>query len=189
MPRDADDPTEEQDEIEAETGTDTDASTTIGIPETATMEYAREDATQTLERVIAKHEGHGKRAIQLVQVNGIVLSILIAAASQVQLAQFPTIFLVIAPLLFLVSGGIALYAYRSQTLPIGLPADEAQKILNHELSADQYLYWYLSNHYEELITTVVTKTNTRAAYVEWAIIVFFVGLLFTTGGIVYASVA
>lgn len=189
MPQDADEHNEDQDETAVETEPDTDASTTVGIPETAAMEYAREDATQTLERAIAKHEGHGKRAIQLVQVNGIVLSILIAAASQVQVAQFSTIFLITTPLLFLFSGGVALYAYRSQTLPIGLPAAEVQKILDNELSADQYLYWYLSNHYEELIGTVVSKTSTRAAYVEYAIILFFAGLLVTIGGVIYVTIA
>lgn len=73
--------------------------------------------------------------------------------------------------------------------PIGLPAAEVQKILDNELSADQYLYWYLSNHYEELIGTVVSKTSTRAVYVEYAIILFFAGLLVTIGGVIYVTIA
>lgn len=148
------------------------------------LELMREDASKTVERLMQKHDAHQKKAIQMVQLNGVVISILVAGASQIQIQSGLNLFLYLGPALFLasaVSSGIALKGHK---LSAGLNPDQIEQHLEAELTKTQYLLWYLVVFYDNAIDSLYEKTSIRAKWIRGSVYAFLGALCATTVGII-----
>lgn len=148
------------------------------------LELMREDATQTIERSLRKHDAHQKKAIQMVQINGIVISILIAAASQVPLQTNFNTLLYVGPGFFLTSAVVAGVTLRGHNLAVGISPNQITRNIDSDLSKTQYFVWYFNEFYQEAITDISDKTSSRATIVKWSVYLFLAGLIVTTAGII-----
>jgi len=148
------------------------------------LELMREDASKTIDRLMQKHDAHQKKATQILQLNGVTVSVLLAAASQAELSNSPNCLLYIGPSFFLISGIISAIALRGQTLRAGISFDQIDKNVEAELTKTQYLLWYLYEFYGEAAESLYEKLETRKSRTELAVNTFLIGLLITAGGIV-----
>jgi len=148
------------------------------------LELMREDASKTIERLMRKHDAHQKKAIQMVQLNGVVVSLLVAAASQIQIQNSLNCFLYIGPALFLGSGVFSGIALRGHTISAGITFDQIKQNVEADLTRTQYLLWYLYEFYEDATDSLYEGINTRAKWIRRSVYSFLGGLAVTTVGII-----
>lgn len=140
----------------------------------------REDASKTLDRTLQKHDGHQKKAVQLIQVNGVVLSLLLAAGTQIR----PNLSLLAAGVLFVGSALLSGYALIGTKVNIGLDPEQVTANIEAELDKNLYLRWYLEEFYYPAFNDLSDKTADRARRVRYSLYSFLGGLLMTVVGIV-----
>lgn len=148
------------------------------------LELMREDAINTVERLMRKHDAHQKKAIQMMQLNGVVISILIAGSSQIQIQNGLNFLLYLGPTLFLISAIFSGIALRGHKLSIGLDPNQIEQHIKEGLTKTQYLLWHLVVFYENAIDSLYEKTNTRAKWIRLSIYAFLGALCTTITGII-----
>lgn len=140
----------------------------------------REDASKSLEYLLRKHDAHQKKSAQIIQINGVVISLLLAAGTQVGL----NIFLLIGGFLFVTSAIVSGFALRGTLISVGLSTDQISSNIDEEINKNQYLRWYLEGYYHEAFTDLSDKTSKRAWCVRYSLYAFLAGLVLTATGIV-----
>lgn len=144
------------------------------------LRMMREDASKTLDRTLQKHDSHQKKAVQIIQVNGVVISLLLAASTQITL----NLWLMAGGCLFVISALTAGYSLRGTNVAVGLSPSQITANIEHELTETQYLRWYLEHFYHQAFPDLNGKTADRARRVRWSLYAFLGGLLLTTSGII-----
>lgn len=147
-----------------------------------TLELMREDASNTVERLMRKHDAHQKKAMQMVQLNGVVISIFIAGISQIQDGLNWLLYLGSA--LFLGSAIFSGIALRGHKLSVGLDPIQIERVIEGELTKTQYLLWYLAVFYDNALNSLYEKTSTRAKWLRCSVYAFLSALCVTTVGII-----
>jgi len=156
----------------------------ISIPETEALRLTHGDAKSAIERGLNKHGDHASKSIKMVQINGIVISILVAGASQMKFSTYVYILTGLGAVFLFLSSFFALRAYTSQSLSIGISSEDIDRINRNNLSENQYLIWYLTEYYPDAIGEIKRKIEKRADNVEYSIYAFFVGLLSIASGVI-----
>lgn len=144
------------------------------------LRMMREDASKTLDRTLQKHDSHQKKAVQIIQVNGVVISLLLAASTQIAL----NIWLMAGGSLFVISALAAGYSLRGTNVAVGLSPSQITANIEHELTETQYLRWYLEHFYYQAFPDLNEKTADRARRVRRSLYAFLGGLILTTSGII-----
>lgn len=145
-----------------------------------TLQLLREDAGKTVDRLIQKHDAHQKKAVQMIQVNGVVISLLLAAGTQISL----NVLLILGGVAFLGSALLSGWALRGRKIDVGLAPQQVTAHIQHEISKTQYLRWYLEGFYSDAFNDLNSKTNTRARRVQFSVYAFLGGLVLTASGII-----
>lgn len=140
----------------------------------------RQDASKTLERTLQKHDAHQKKATQLIQINGVVISLLLAAGSQVGL----NCLLVLGGASFVISALLSGYALRGARLKIALSSEQIASNIEAELTKNQYLRWYFEHFYYQSFKDLNKKTTKRAERVRNSLRAFLGGIVLIAIGIV-----
>ena len=156
----------------------------ISIPETGALQLTHDDAKSAIERGLNKHGDHASKSIKMVQINGIVISILVAGASQITFSRYTYILTGLGAVSLFLSSFFALRAYTSQSLSIGISSEDIGRINNNNLSEEQYLFWYLTEYYPDAVDEIKEKIEKRADNVGYSIYTFFIGLLFIAAGVI-----
>lgn len=150
----------------------------------ATLQHAHSEAQQTLDRVLQTFPDLAGKAIQIIQLNGIVLTIIVAVSTQTAPARYSITLLtgsllVLGMGLFLISTLAALAAYWSHS--VGAGYETSSTAIDHKLNEVEYLLWVLPK-YHALINDAKTKANRKDNLIRFSIIAFSGGLiLFLTG--------
>ncbi|MEE6210378.1 hypothetical protein U3A55_09435 [Salarchaeum sp. III] len=155
----------------------------VQTPDVEALRHLHDDTRSAIERGLDKHGGHASKAIRMVQVNGVVISIFVAGVTQVEIHPNLHVSLYLGAALLFASTLFALKAYRSQTLPIGISLSEVEKIDRNNLSETQYLYWYTHQYYPGTIETIKNEVEQRNREVEYSIFSFLLGILVIAVGI------
>lgn len=147
------------------------------------VKLAREDANNTLDRAFEKHSAHQTKSVKILQLNGVVVSILLAGVSQINLTPTLISILLASVSLFFISSVCSIFGLSGDDLTIGISQSEVNVILDKVESEEQYLIWFLEEKYKPILSEVVEKTDSRSNYVEVSVWFFFGGLLLLAGGI------
>jgi len=156
----------------------------VEIPDTEVLKQSHDDAKSAIERGMNKHGKHASKAIKMVQLNRLVISVFVAGTSQIDLSNFAQILMYVGGVFFFASSLFALRAYKTQSLPIGISPTDIDTVNNNNLSEDQYLHWYTTEYYPETISQIIEKAGIRADNIEYSIYAFFAGLLTISVGII-----
>ena len=165
-------------------GSKADSEEQVKIPEPDAMKLAYEDANRSIETSIEIHQGHSNKAIQLMKTNGLMLTIILAATSQVDISQFLNLATLAAVLSFFLSSMLAGFGYFGQDVLFGIGKDGIQSIFDKKLTKKQYLAWRLTKVYPSQIDNIQDNVDTKTTFIKLSIsslisglILIFVGIL------------
>lgn len=149
------------------------------------LELMHDEGVRTIDFIQRKHDAHQKKAMQILQLNGVAVSVILAGASQINLQNglHPTLYL--GPGLFLVSAILSGFALRGDTLSMGFSTDLInRKVTEEEVGKKQYLLWYLTEYYPETASHLNSAVSNRGKHNERAVYAFLAGLIVTASGII-----
>lgn len=144
--------------------------------------HAHGDAQVVLEQTLQTFADLSDKAFRLVRLNGLVITILIAIASQVELKAYANIPSVASLLLFISSTLFAVLAYKIQTIDGGISTEAFQKLTAYKLREKEYLNWVLTLGYPLWITDGVRKSNQKEQWIRYSLLAFLGGIVMLLAG-------
>lgn len=147
-----------------------------------TLRTVQQDINQTLERHLQALPAISNKALQIIRLNGIILTILLAVSSQVENIE---IYLNLLTGIGLVSLGlstiVALVGYRSVEATIGLGANDIEFILRTKMKEEEYLKRSISDT-ARWVEQAERKNAKMSRIVKCSLRIFVFGLLLTVIG-------
>lgn len=150
------------------------------------LERAHEDAQLVLEQTLQLFSDLSDKAFRLVRLNALILTMLIAIASQVHVREYANTLSVAAILLFVTSSLFALVGYLSTAVDRGIHTGTFDKLTTYKLREDEYLNWVLTLGYPEWIGDAVTKAEYKEQWVRRSLVAFLAGTAALLAGILFA---
>lgn len=152
-------------------------------PDPDALERGHSDAQLVLERTLETFSDLSDEAFRLIRLNGLVVTILVAVASNVrELRSFVNILSVGAVLLFIGSIFFAIVSYTIQTVDSGVSTEAFNKLTEYKLREDEYLNWVLTLGYPKWIDSGVERRDKKEEWVEYSLIAFSAGITMLLGG-------
>lgn len=151
-----------------------------------TLRRLTDDSQKVLDHQLTKFGDLSTKAIQLVQVNGLIITILVAASSQVTLTDYLNLVSGGSVVLFGISTVFAALAYRTDAIDVGHGTMVIDTTLSRGLDEGEYLHWLLSDLYPELIEDATDSVNRKGHWLSIAIRAFLAGLVTLPAGILLA---
>lgn len=147
------------------------------------LESAQADARFTLEQTLELFGDLSEKSFRLIRLNALVLTLLVAIASQVTVMRYINVSSVAAVLLFVGSALFALVGYMITAVNRGFGAMTFEKLTRYRLRKKEYLTWILTLGYPEWITDGIEKADRKERWVRRSLIAFFAGIVTLLGGI------
>lgn len=149
-----------------------------------TLRRTHEDAKLTLRRNLETFTGLSEMAFRLVRMNALVVTIVVAAASQVRTGRYLNALTVAAVLLFVASVVLALVGYTNRRVDTGVGGPVFEKAVAYRLREDEYLEWVLTEGYARWIERAVEKSDRKERWVRYSLTAFLAGITSLTAGTV-----
>lgn len=149
------------------------------------LERVHEDARFTVEQTLQSFSDLSGKAFRLIRLNSIVLTILVAIASQTTVRRFVNVASVASLLLFIWSAVFALFAYLATTFNRGFDANILGKPAKYRLREAEYLTWTLSRAYPKWIADGVEKVNQKERWIRRSLVAFIAGITTLIVGILF----
>jgi hypothetical protein len=151
-------------------------------PEAPTLRRAQADAQLVLERTLDTFTELSETAFRLIRVNSLVMTILLAGASQVRTARYLNALTVGAVVLFVVSVLFAVVSYTSRRIESGVGPDVFETAVRYRLSEAEYLDWMLSEGYGNWIERGIAENDYRERWIRYSFVAFLTGMVALIGG-------
>jgi hypothetical protein len=152
-----------------------------------TLRVVHQDLQQALERHIQALKAISRKSLQIIRLNGIILTILLAASSQVRNLDPYTNWATNLGLgLLLLSTLIALFGYRSVDIALGTGPEDAKFTLRAKMVEKEYLEKSIRGNIR-WIEEAEEKNRKRGRIVDLSLRVFVAGLVLFIFGISTAS--
>lgn len=149
------------------------------------LERAHEDAQFTMEQTLQSFSDHSGKAFRLIRLNALVLTILVAIASQTTVSRLINVPSVASILLFIWSAVFALFAYLTTTFNRGFDASTLDKPTKYRLRETEYLVWILTRAYPKWIADGAEKVNQKERWIRRSLIAFIAGITTLIVGILF----
>lgn len=149
------------------------------------LERAHEDARFTAEQTLQSFSNLSDKAFRLIRLNAVVLTILVAIASQISVGRYVNVSSVASLLLFVWSALFALIGYLTTTFNRGFDASIFDKPSRYRLRETEYLNWILTRAYPKWIADGVEKVNRKERWVRRSLVAFIAGMTTLTVGILF----
>lgn len=140
------------------------------------LERAHEDAQFTMEQTLQLFSDLSDEAFRPVRLNAVVLTILIASASQVEVESYVNVFSVAAVFLFVGSALFALGGYLITTVHRGIDTETFDRLTAYKLREEEYLNWILTLGYPEWIESGVAKVDRKEQWLRRSLVALLAGL-------------
>lgn len=150
--------------------------------DSAALVRAQSDAQFVLQRTLETFSELSDKAFRLIRMNGLVITVLIAAASQVNVPTYTNTLTVGSVILFIGSVFFAVLAYMTQTVDGGVNVGAFRKLATYRLKEVEYLHWILTNGYPEWIENGVEKGNRKERWIRSSLIAFLAGFTMLISG-------
>jgi len=151
-----------------------------------TLRQLHSDAQRVLDEEIQTFSDLSSKAIQLAQVNGLILTILIAVANQVSVTAYLNILTGLGTVFLLVSTVLSVWAYSTHEIDVGIGPGVIDRTLEKRPSEAEYRYWILSGVYKDSMADAKMRADKKGTKVRWAICSFLGGLLTIFAGIFHS---
>lgn len=152
-------------------------------PDEAMLVVLHDDLTRVLDRHIDAHADLSTRPIQLIQLNGLVLTIVVALVSEFQSGLFVSPLGQLGVVLLVLSTVVALAGYRLRAVELGPGTTVARHALSYRMTAREYLWWMTKKGTPRFIESVSAHNDRRSRYVQWSLYLFLAGLFALLVGI------
>lgn len=152
------------------------------------LRHLHEDSKRLYDELLRTYESTADKAIKLAQVNGVVLTILIATAGIIGLDTWINPLTIFGTFLFVVSGMIAVFAYRTIKIGIGVHIEDLVYILEKDHTELDYHQWMVEDLYPEMIPDAMYIVDQKGAWVDRSILAFGWGLIILFTGIILSPV-
>lgn len=150
------------------------------------LERAHEDAHLVLEQTLQLFSDLSDKAFRLVRLNALILTILVAVASQVRVEDYVNVFSVASVLLFVTSILFALIGYMMTTVDRGIDTATFGKLTEYKLRKSEYLNWVLTLGYPKWISDVIENVETKEQWVRRSLVAYLAGTTTLLVGILFA---
>ena len=150
------------------------------------LERAHEDARFTMEQTLQSFSDLSGKAFRLIRLNALVLTILVAIASQVSVGRYVNVPSVASLLLFIGSAVFGLIAYLTTTFNKGFDETTFEKLITYRLRHQEYLKLVLVHGYPEWIADGIAKVNRKEIWVRRSLVAFIAGISTLLVGILIA---
>lgn len=139
------------------------------------MRHAHSDLVRSIDHVLGTFPDIADKAIEIVKLNGLVVSILVAASTQVEDPMMYTHGLVyISAILFFISSLFGLIGYLFQNVVAGLGTHT--RLIEMKLTEEEYLQWVINDQYDDWLQEILKKQRRKALYVQVAVITFVLAI-------------
>jgi len=149
------------------------------------LERAHEDARFTLAQTLQLFSDLSGKAFRLIRLNALVITILVAVASQVRVRTYVNVLSVASVLLLLWSSLLALAAYLTTTFNRGFDAAAFDHFVGYRLREDEYLAWVLTRAYPRWIADGTVKVNRKERWIRRSLVAFIAGITTPVAGILF----
>jgi Ca2+/Na+ antiporter len=149
------------------------------------LERAHEDARFTLTQTLQLFSDLSGKAFRLIRLNALVITILVAVASQVRVRTYVNVLSVASLLLFVASTLFALVGYLVTTVDRGIDAATFDKLTEYKLRESEYLNWILTLGYPKWIDDVVEQIETKERWIRRSLVAFLAGITTLLVGILF----
>lgn len=124
--------------------------------------------------------------LRIIQVNGLVLTILASLATQVRLTSYVNVATVLSVIGFIGSTIIAGTTLINREVDGGITKSATAEIVDHELTSSQYYMYMARDGYGAWIKDTGDIIDKRAKKIQWAVILFIGSILLLVAGILFS---
>ena len=165
---------------------DSDSETGSDTPDLnpETLKLLRDDLQRTHQESLTNVGELSTKATRIIQLNGLVLTILASVASQITLSEYLNVGSLISVSAFVCSILLAGIAFRNKPVKTGPQKSLAEDTIENNFSETQYLLQVTYRGYAEWIEEADQVITERAKFIQWAIYSFILGILALLAGIV-----
>lgn len=149
------------------------------------LERVHEDAQFTMEQTLQLFSDLSGKAFRLIRLNAVVLTILVAIASQITVRRFVNVPSVASLLLFIGSAAFALFGYLTTTYNRGFDATAFERSVEYRLRQTEYLKWVLMKGYPEWIAEGAEKVNRKELWIRRSLVACIAGIATLLVGILF----
>lgn len=146
------------------------------------------EAQRTLDEGLNIHSEQTNKAIKMAQINGVIITALIAIISNFKFGYLMHLVFVLSGVCFTTSTILAVLGTRGQSMTIGIGRNEFDKIIEYDLSKKHYNLWMLNHAYREWVEEGQHKVGRKRAYVRFSIAMFLCGVVIVTIGFFITSI-
>ena len=148
----------------------------------AARERAQSDAQFVLKQSLETFSGLSDKAFRLIRMTGLVSTVLVAAASQVNVANYSNTLTVGSVLLFTSSVFFAVLGYMTETVDSGVSVEVFHTLATYRLREGEYLHWILTMGYPEWIEDGIQKSDRKERWIRYSLVAFLAGLSMLVSG-------
>lgn len=175
---------EESDSTQGSTNTGMERSLDSPQLNAETLKLLRNDLQRTHQEALTNATELSTKATKIIQLNGLILTILVSVASQVTLSEYLNVGTLISVVAFICSMLIAGIAFRNQSIKMGPRKPVAEDTIENNFSEIQYLLHITYRGYADWIEDANEVIDERSKFVQWAIYSFVLGIIALLVGIV-----
>lgn len=140
------------------------------------------EAQRSLDQALQTHSEQSKKATQMAQINGLILTILVGIAADFDVDGMSKYLVFGGGGFFTISTIIAVLGTRGHTMTIGVNPTDFDKVFRHNLNDDQYRLWILNRGYRKWIEDGKAKVAKKRTLVKWSILTFLFGAILVAVG-------
>lgn len=126
------------------------------------------------------------KGVKVIQINGLILTILASISTQVEAAEFINFLTVISVGFFILSILLAGYSIRNRTVERGIGKESISTVIENQFSEKQYLLWANTRGYIDWMETTDDLIDARGRQVQKSIFSFILGVIALIAGTVLA---
>lgn len=149
------------------------------------LRQANSNVERTINQVVRSFPQTANKSIEIVKLNGIVISIFVVSA-QLNNELYSLNRLVIGSIiLFGISILTGLLGYMSQNIIIGLKTQKV--LLRRKLTEEEYLRWLLEEEYDRWLEQALSKHRRKSILVQISLTTFVAALITFLVGIYFGA--
>jgi hypothetical protein len=148
------------------------------------LKQVHTDIIRTLNRSLDVQVKLGDKSIQLVQIDGLLLTILVGAGVQLGFGPYMNLLTASGVILILVSMCAGVAGYLTKQVHIGIGPEDIEVVSEYNLSESEYLHWVTSRGYSQWVRESETTNNRKEKWVQIAIFALLIGMILIVAGIV-----
>lgn len=151
-----------------------------------TLESLLQDARFSYQQSLNNLTELRDKAIAMIQINGVVLTILASVTTQIDVPEYTNKLTIFALLGFTISIVVAGISIRSRQVGGGIRESTVDSVIERLLSPTQYYLFMIKKEYAPHNRQALNEIKSRKKEIQISVVAFIIGVIFLMAGTIFS---